>query len=44
MLLLIALVSPGLITLLTAFRNAIGNVYKDASNVLNNNSTIRQAS
>ncbi|MGH7499552.1 MAG: Flp family type IVb pilin [Gemmatimonadales bacterium] len=42
--LLIALVSLGLIVLLGNYRNAIGNVFKNSSNVLNNNSTIRQAS
>ncbi len=42
--LLIALVSLGLITLLTAYRNALGNVFKNARNVLNNNSNITQAS
>lgn len=42
--LLIALVSLGLIVLLGNYRNAIGNVFKNSANVLNNNSTIRQAS
>ena len=42
--LLIALVSLGLITLLGLYRNAIGNVFKNATNVLKNNSTIPQAS
>jgi Flp pilus assembly pilin Flp len=42
--LLIALVSLGLITLLTAYRNAIGNVFKNATTVLNGNSAINQAS
>lgn len=42
--LLIALVSLGLITLLAAYRNAIGNVFKNATNVLNNNGTVVQAS
>ncbi len=42
--LLIALVSLGLITLLTAYRNAIGNVFKNATTVLNSNSNITQAS
>jgi Flp pilus assembly pilin Flp len=42
--LLIALVSLGLITLLTAYRNAIGNVFKNARNVLQGNSAINQAS
>lgn len=42
--LLIALVSLGLITLLGLYRNAIGNVFKNATTVLNNNSTVIQAS
>ena len=41
--LLIALVSLGLIVLLGGYRNAIGNVFKNATNVLRNNSTIPQA-
>jgi Flp pilus assembly pilin Flp len=42
--LLIALVSLGLITLLLGYRNAIGNVFKNATAVLNGNSVISQAS
>ncbi len=42
--LLIALVSLGLITLLGLYRNAIGNVFKNATTVLNSNATPRQAS
>jgi Flp pilus assembly pilin Flp len=42
--LLIALVSLGLITLLLGYRNALGNVFKNARNVLNGNSVINQAS
>jgi Flp pilus assembly pilin Flp len=42
--LLIALVSLGLITLLLGYRNAIGNVFKNATAVLNGNSVINQAS
>jgi pilus assembly protein Flp/PilA len=42
--LLIALVSLGLIVLLGTYRTAIGNVFRNSSNVLNNNATIRQAS
>lgn len=42
--LLIALVSLGLITLLGLYRNAIGNVFRNATTVLNNNSTVIQAS
>jgi pilus assembly protein Flp/PilA len=37
--LLIALVSLGLITLLGLYRNAIGNVFRNATVVLNGNST-----
>ena len=37
--LLIALVSLGLILLLGRYRNAIGNVFRNATNVLNGNST-----
>ena len=37
--LLIALVSLGLITLLGLYRNAIGNVFRNATTVLNGNST-----
>jgi Flp pilus assembly pilin Flp len=36
--LLIALVSLGLITLLGLYRNAIGNVFRNATTVLNGNS------
>ena len=39
--LLIALVSLGLIVLLGTYRTAIGNVFRNSSNVLNNNATIR---
>jgi pilus assembly protein Flp/PilA len=42
--LLIALVSLGLIVLLGTYRTAIGNVFRNSANVLNNNATIRQAS
>jgi pilus assembly protein Flp/PilA len=38
--LLIALVSLGLILLLGAYRNALGNVFRNASNTLNNNSSV----
>ncbi len=41
--LLIALVSLGLIVLLGRYRNAIGNVFRNATNVLNNNATVPQA-
>jgi pilus assembly protein Flp/PilA len=41
--LLIALVSLGLITLLGLYRNAIGNVFRNATTVLNGNSTVVQA-
>lgn len=41
--LLIALVSLGLIVLLGGYRNAIGNVFRNATNVPNNNSTVIQA-
>lgn len=41
--LLIALVSLGLILLLGGYRNAIGNVFRNATNVLNNNSSVPQA-
>ena len=37
--LLIALVSLGLITLLGLYRNALGNVFRNAATVLRNNST-----
>ena len=37
--LLIALVSLGLITMLGLYRNAIGNVFRNATTVLRNNST-----
>jgi pilus assembly protein Flp/PilA len=37
--LLIALVSLGLILLLGRYRNAIGNVFRNATTVLNGNST-----
>lgn len=42
--LLIALVSLGLITLLGLYRNAIANVFRNATTVLRNNSTVIQAS
>jgi pilus assembly protein Flp/PilA len=42
--LLIALVSLGLIVLLGNYRNAIGNVFKNATTVLNGNGTPVQAS
>jgi Flp pilus assembly pilin Flp len=38
--LLIALVSLGLILLLGAYRNALGNIFRNASNALNNNSSV----
>lgn len=41
--LLIALVSLGLITLLGLYRNAIGNVFKNARTVLDGNNTPIQA-
>jgi pilus assembly protein Flp/PilA len=41
--LLIALVSLGLILLLGSYRNALGNVFRNARNTLQNNSTIQQA-
>jgi pilus assembly protein Flp/PilA len=41
--LLIALVSLGLIVLLGSYRTALGNVFRNARNVLNGNSTIPQA-
>jgi len=41
--LLIALVSLGLITLIGLYRNAIGNVFKNATTVLNGNSRPIQA-
>ena len=37
--LLIALISLGLITLLGLYRNALGNVFRNATTVLNGNST-----
>jgi len=37
--LLIALISLGLITLLGLYRNALGNVFRNATAVLNGNST-----
>ena len=37
--LLIALISLGLITLLGLYRNALGNVFRNATTVLNANST-----
>jgi pilus assembly protein Flp/PilA len=41
--LLIALVSLGLILLLGSYRNAIGNVFRNAATVLNSNATPIQA-
>lgn len=41
--LLVALVSLGLILLLGSYRNALGNVFRNARNVLNNNSSVIQA-
>jgi Flp pilus assembly pilin Flp len=41
--LLIALVSLGLILLLGSYRNAIGNVFRNARNTLQNNSSVIQA-
>jgi hypothetical protein len=41
---LIALVSLGLILLLGSYRNALGNVFRNARNVLNANSTVIQES
>lgn len=41
--LLIALVSLGLILLLGSYRNAIGNVFRNAASTLNGNSTVIQA-
>jgi pilus assembly protein Flp/PilA len=40
--LLIALISLGLILLLGSYRNALGNVFRNARNVLNGNSTVPQ--
>lgn len=40
--LLLALVSLGLILLLGSYRNALGNVFRNARNVLNNNSSVPQ--
>jgi pilus assembly protein Flp/PilA len=42
--LLIALISLGLILLLGSYRNALGNVFRNARNVLNGNSTVPQES
>ncbi len=41
--LLLALVSLGLILLLGTYRQALGNVFRNARNVLNNNSSVIQA-
>jgi len=41
--LLIALVSLGLILLLGSYRNALGNIFRNARNTLQNNSTVIQA-
>lgn len=41
--LLIALVSLGLILLLGSYRNALGNIFRNARNTLQNNSTPIQA-
>jgi pilus assembly protein Flp/PilA len=40
--LLIALVSLGLILLLGSYRNALGNIFRNTRNVLQNNSTVVQ--
>ena len=40
--LLIALVSLGLILLLGSYRNALGNIFRNTRNVLQNNSTVLQ--
>ncbi len=40
--LLIALVSLGLILLLGSYRNALGNIFRNTRNVLQNNSTVIQ--
>jgi hypothetical protein len=40
---LLALISLGLILLLGSYRNALGNVFRNARNVLNSNSTVPQA-
>jgi pilus assembly protein Flp/PilA len=40
--LLIALISLGLILLLGSYRNALGNVFRNARNVLANNATVPQ--
>jgi pilus assembly protein Flp/PilA len=41
--LLIALVSLGLILLLGSYRTALGNIFRNSRNVLNNNATPIQA-
>jgi Flp pilus assembly pilin Flp len=41
--LLIALISLGLVLALGRYRNTLGNVFRNAANTLNNNSTIPQA-
>jgi pilus assembly protein Flp/PilA len=41
--LLIALVSLGLILLLGSYKNALGNIFRNSRNVLNNNATPIQA-
>jgi Flp pilus assembly pilin Flp len=41
--LLLALISLGLILLLGSYRNALGNVFRNARNVLNSNSSVIQA-
>ena len=41
--LLIALISLGLVLALGRYRNTLGNVFRNAANTLNNNSTILQA-
>jgi pilus assembly protein Flp/PilA len=42
--LLLALVALGLIILLGNYRNAIGNVFRNATETLNNNNNVIQAS
>ena len=41
--LLIALVSLGLILLLGSYRNALGNMFRNARNTLQNNASVIQA-
>lgn len=40
--LLLALVSLGLILVLGSYRNALGNIFRNTRNVLQNNSTVPQ--